>query len=330
MNSLIKRLPKAELHIHIEGSLEPALMFRLAKKNKIALPYHSIEEVKSAYRFTDLQSFLDIYYRSAAVLITEQDFYDLTWAYLAKCVENNIVHAEIFFDPQTHTQHGIDFDTVVNGIHKALLDGQNKLEISSRLICCFLRHLSQEEAFITLDQASKHKDKIIAIGLDSSENGNPPEKFEQVFTLARERGFLTVAHAGEEGPIDYINQCLDKLKALRIDHGVRCLEDPNIVARLVKYQTALTVCPLSNVKLRIFNSIEEHPLKRLFDAGLCVTINSDDPAYFGGYINDNYQAAVDGLGLTDEELKLIAINSFKASFMAEEQKQKYIELIRVC
>jgi adenine deaminase len=329
MRSFIRGMPKAELHMHIEGSLEPELMFELAARNGITLPFASIEEVRKAYEFTDLQSFLDIYYEGARVLVEEQDFHDMTWAYLEKANVQSVRHAEIFFDPQTHTDRGVAFATVVRGIHRALDAAERKLGITSRLIMCFLRHLSAQAAMATLEQALPFKDWIVAVGLDSSELGHPPEKFRGVFAQAREHGFLTVAHAGEEGPPEYIWQALDLLKAARIDHGVRCLEDPKLVERLVAERIPLTVCPLSNVKLRVFDSIERHNLKQLLDLGLRATVNSDDPAYFGGYINENFVAAQEALRLERDEVYQLARNSFEATFLGEHEKQRLcIELDR--
>jgi len=324
MDDLIHRLPKAELHLHIEGTLEPELMFELAGRNGVALPYGSVDEVKAAYEFTNLQSFLDIYYQAAAVLLTEQDFFDLTWAYLKRAEQDNVRHAEIFFDPQTHTARGIDFETVIEGITSALQAGKRELGITSRLIMCFLRHLSAEEAMTTLKQALPYREQIVAVGLDSSEAGHPPSIFRAVFDEARRQGFLTVAHAGEEGPPEYIRESLDLLHAARIEHGVRCMEDPVLVARLREEQIPLTVCPLSNVRLRVFERIEDHPLRKMLEAGLCVTVNSDDPAYFGGYIGENFEAVTRGLGLSREQVIQLARNSFAAAFVDEERKAELI------
>ncbi|MCM8528306.1 MAG: adenosine deaminase [Lentisphaeraceae bacterium] len=322
MKGFLKDLPKVELHLHIEGSLEPELMFRLAAKNKIELPYKNVEEVRSAYQFHNLQSFLDIYYQGAAVLQKEEDFYDLTWAYLERVSKDNVVHTEIFFDPQTHTARGIDFETVYKGISKALNDGQEKLGISSNLIMCFLRHLSAESAMETLEQAYEFREGICAVGLDSSEFGNPPEKFKAVFKKAIEQGYKTVAHAGEEGPPEYIYQALDLLHCERIDHGVRCIEDEELVQRLVKEEIPLTVCPLSNVKLKVFESMQEHNLAQLLDMGLKVTVNSDDPAYFGGYMNDNFLAVQEALKLSKEQWLQISRNSIDASFISDDRKKE--------
>jgi adenine deaminase len=321
LEAAIRKLPKVELHMHIEGSLEPELMFALARRNGIELPYASVEEVRAAYDFSDLQSFLDIYYAGACVLLKEQDFYDMTWAYLERCQADKVRHTEIFFDPQTHTDRGVAFETVINGISRALKDGRDNLGISSHLIMCFLRHLSAEAAMQTLEQALPYKDRIIAVGLDSSEKGNPPEKFQAVFDRARDEGFLTVAHAGEEGPADYIVQALDLLKVSRIDHGVRCVEDPVLVRRLQKEGIPLTVCPLSNIKLCVFDRLQDHNLKHLLDAGLRVTINSDDPAYFGGYIGQNFSETTEALNLSIDDLDTLARNAVNASFLEPGAKE---------
>ncbi|NOH52939.1 adenosine deaminase [Vibrio coralliilyticus] len=318
----IRQLPKVELHLHIEGSLEPEMMFELALRNQIALPFTTPEEVKAAYEFTNLQSFLDIYYQGANVLIHEQDFYDLTWAYLLRCKADNVIHTEIFFDPQTHTERGIAFDTVINGIHRALRDAKTQLGISSRIIMCFLRHLDEDSAFATLEQALAHKDKIIGVGLDSSEVGHPPEKFTRVFAKALEAGFLTVAHAGEEGPVANIYNSLELLKVSRIDHGVRCADDPNLVVSLAQSRMPLTVCPLSNTKLKVFEEMKQHNVVDLLRQGLCVTINSDDPAYFGGYMTDNFLAVADSHMLTQEELAQFSRNAIEASFISDSEKQR--------
>ena len=325
METLICNIPKAELHIHIEGSLEPELMFAIAKRNNLTLPYDSASALREAYQFSDLQSFLDIYYTGACVLLHEQDFYDITWAYLQRCAVQNVRHTEIFFDPQTHTERGISFQTVITGIHRALLAGKQQLGVSSKLIPCFLRHLSAEAAMATLQQALPFKDWIVGIGLDSSELGNSPEKFKAVFDRVREEGLLTVAHAGEEGPTEYIWQALELLKVSRIDHGVRCLEDSQLMKFLAQRQIPLTVCPLSNVKLRVFDTMANHNLKQLLEAGLCVTINSDDPAYFGGYIAQNFQEVQAALKLTQEEIYQLARNSFEASFLTPEEKQLFLD-----
>ncbi|MDM1271348.1 adenosine deaminase [Acinetobacter indicus] len=325
---LIRALPKAELHVHIEGTFEPELMFAIAQRNNIAIPYQSVEEVKEAYNFHNLQSFLDIYYAGANVLVHEQDFYDLAWAYFEKCAEDQVVHTEMFFDPQTHTDRGIAFATVINGLQRACDDAQSKLGISSRLIMCFLRHLSEEAAFVTLEQALPYKEQIIAVGLDSSEVGHPPAKFARVFAKAREYGFLVVAHAGEEGPPEYIWEALDLLKVNRIDHGVRSEEDPALMQRLIQDEMPLTVCPLSNLKLCVVQDMRQHNIRRLLQQGVKVTVNSDDPSYFGGYMNDNFIAITEALDLNADELKQLAINSFEASFLPAAQKQAWIEKIQ--
>ena len=324
---LIKKIPKAELHLHIEGTLEPELMFQLAKRNKIQSPFESVDEVKSAYNFHNLQSFLNIYFNGTKVLVTEQDFFDLTWAYMIQCKKDYIVHTEIFFDPQTHTDRGIDFDLIVNGIYKALVKAKETLGISSRIIMCFLRHLDEESAFKILDQAINHKDKIVGVGLDSSELGHPPSKFKNVFKKAIKKGFLTVAHAGEEGPPEYIWEALNLLKVKRIDHGIRCLEDEKLVSKLHEEQIPLTVCPLSNIILCVFKKLQDHNLKKLLDKELMVVINSDDPAYFGGYLNTNLIECQKTLNLSKEDIKKLAINSFKSSFLNREEKKKWIDKI---
>jgi adenosine deaminase len=324
-DEILREMPKAELHIHIEGSLEPELMFEIAGRNGIALKYASLEEARSAYDFSDLQSFLDVYYEATRVLLHERDFYDLTWAYLQKVSSQGVRHAEIFFDPQAHTDRGVAFDTVIAGIRRGLLDGERRLGISSHLILCFLRHLSPEEAMETLRQALPYRDWIVGVGLDSTEVGHPPVDFKAVFEEAGRHGFRKVAHAGEEGPPEYIWQALDDLGAVRIDHGVRCMEDPRLVHRLREERVPLTVCPLSNVRLRVFSSMRQHPLKRMLEAGLCATVNSDDPAYFGGYAADNYFAVRDGLDFTREDFRTVAENSFRASFIDEAEKKKLLD-----
>ena len=320
LRHMLQAMPKAELHIHIEGSLEPELIFELAQRNGVSLPYASVDALRQAYAFTDLQSFLDIYYTGASVLLTEQDFYDMTMAYLARAAADNVRHAEIFFDPQTHTARGVPFKTVVDGIWRACQDGP----ISATLIMCFLRHLSEEEDIATLEEALPFRDKIIGVGLDSSEVGHPPEKFARVFERARNHGLHLVAHAGEEGPPAYNESALDVLNVERIDHGVRCLEDPALVERLVREQVALTVCPLSNLKLRVFDAMGDSNLRRLLDAGLVATVNSDDPAYFGGYVNANYLAAFDALPLDATHARRLAKNSFGAAFLEPERKRAYL------
>ena len=317
-------IPKAELHLHIEGTLEPELMFKLSQRNNVPIPYSSVAEIRDVYNFSNLQSFLDIYYQGCNVLVQEKDFYDLTHAYLERISKQGVLHTEIFFDPQTHTERKIPFETVINGIHHALADGRKEFGISSKLILCFLRHLPAESAMATLEEALPFKSMITAVGLDSSEVGHPPEKFNAVFIKALEEGFLTVAHAGEEGPPEYIWQALDLLKVSRIDHGVRCLEDKKLVERLVRDQVPLTVCPLSNTKLKVFSTMSEHNLKTLLDLGVCVTINSDDPAYFGGYIEENYEAARKALNLTPEDIHQLAKNSFQAAFISDTEKKEFI------
>jgi len=311
--SLIRRLPKVELHLHLEGTLEPEMAFSLAERNDVALPYQSAEAMRRAYRFSDLQSFLDIYYSACSVLLTEQDFYDLTWAYLQRAHADNVRHVEPFFDPQTHTARGVPYITVLSGIHRALADGRSRLGITSRLIACFLRDLTAHDAMVTLDEVLVHG-MVDGVGIDSGEVGNPPEKFEEVFAKARKAGLHAVAHAGEEGPASYITGALDVLGVERIDHGVRCLEDPALVARLVRGKTCLTVCPNSNVALRVVPRMEAHPLGRMLDEGLSVTVNSDDPAYFGGYLHDNFVAVANALQLTDDELVTLARNAIEGSF----------------
>lgn len=322
ITQFIKGLPKVELHLHIEGSLEPELMFALAQRNNINIPFKSVEEVRAAYDFSNLQDFLDIYYQGMNVLQTAQDFYDLTWAYLERVAQQNVQHVEIFFDPQGHTSRGIAFSTVLNGITNALEDGRKKLGVTSQLIMCFLRHLSEEDALKTLEEALPFKDKILGVGLDSSEVGHPPSKFTHVFAKAREAGFLIVAHAGEEGPPEYVWEALDQLKVNRIDHGNRSLEDDKLVSRLVTEGMALTVCPLSNLKLCVIKDIDQHPLKKMLDLGLKATVNSDDPAYFGGYMNENYTAVADALGLERTHILKLARNSIDASFLNDSEKKR--------
>ena len=325
LRDILIKMPKAELHMHIEGSLEPELIFALAKRNGVTLDYPSVETLRRAYAFTDLQSFLDIYYAGASVLLKEQDFYDMTWAYLERARADNVRHAEIFFDPQTHTDRGVPFATAITGIHRALRDAEAKWGMSTGLIMCFLRHLSEEEAFATLEQAMPHRDKFIGVGLDSSERGHPPEKFARVFERCRELGLRLVAHAGEEGPPEYIRTALDLLKVERIDHGVRCLEDSGLTQRLAREKIALTVCPLSNVKLRVFDKASDHNLLKLIEAGLAVTVNSDDPAYFGGYVNDNFVQMFEVLPLEKNHAYQLARNSFSASFLDNQAKRKYLD-----
>ena len=320
LSGFIDALPKAELHLHIEGTLEPEMMFALAARNGVTLPYDSVEALRAAYDFANLQEFLDLYYQGMDVLREERDFRDLTRAYLERAAADTVLHAEIFFDPQAHTARGITFETVLNGIHGALEEGARDLGVTSRLILCFLRHLSQEEALATLEQALPHRDRIHGVGLDSSEVGHPPAKFEEVFRRAREAGFRLVAHAGEEGPADYVRESLDLLKIERVDHGNRSLDDPALVERLAAARVPLTVCPLSNLKLAVVGDLADHPLKTMMDRGLFVTVNSDDPAYFGGYVNENYHAVAAALGLTRADLATLARNSFEAAFLEPAEK----------
>jgi adenosine deaminase len=328
MKNFIQKLPKAELHLHIEGTLEPELMFKLAKKNKVKVLYKSVEEVKEAYNFTSLQSFLDLYYAGANVLITKSDFFDLTWAYLLTCKAQNILHVEIFFDPQAHTSRGIAFETIITGINKALQKAKQELGISSYLIMSFLRDLSQEEAFETLKQSLPFKKMISGVGLDSSEVGNPPSKFKEVFAACQKEGYKLVAHAGEEGDSSYIWGAINLLHVSRIDHGIRCEEDESLVQFLKQKQLPLTVCPLSNTKLCAVDKLEHHNIIKLLRSGLLVTINSDDPAYFGGYLNENYEAVAKALHVSKEELKKLALNSFKASFLPQEKKEYFYSLVQ--
>ena len=327
---LLREMPKAELHIHIEGSLEPELIFEMAKRNGVALPYESVEALRAAYAFTNLQSFLDIYYAGASVLLHEQDFYDMAWAYLQRAKADNVVHAEIFFDPQTHTERGVPMATVINGLHRACVDAQTQLGVSAQLILCFLRHLSEEAALQTFNDALPFKTKFIGVGLDSSEVGHPPEKFKNVFALAKAHGLHLVAHAGEEGPPAYMWSALDVLHVERIDHGVQAVHDAALMQRLAKDRTPLTVCPLSNQKLCVFPDLKQHNIGQLLDAGLCVTINSDDPAYFGGYMNDNFVQTFEATGLTAQQAYTLARNSFEASFVPEAQRQKCLHALKVC
>jgi adenine deaminase len=327
MEAFLMELPKAELHVHVEGTLEPGLMFEMARRNRVDLPYADEDSVRRAYVFQDLQSFLDIYYAACSVLVTERDFYELTLEYLRRAVSQGVRHAEIFFDPQTHTDRGIEFATVVNGITDALADGERELGVTSRLIMCFLRHLSAEAAMETLETALPHRDAIIGVGLDSSEKDNPPVKFRDVYDRARAEGFLAVAHAGEEGPPEYIWQALDVLEVQRVDHGEKCMEDERLVERLVAEQMPLTVCPFSNVKLRVVPDLRRHRAAQMLHRGLCVTINSDDPAYFGGYIGDNYVGTAQALGLTLDEMTRVARNSFSASFLPDAEKQRHLDTV---
>jgi len=327
IENFIKKVPKSELHLHIEGSLEPELMFKLSKRNKVEIPFKSIEEIKSAYNFSNLDSFLKIYYEGSNVLISDEDFFDLTWEYILRCKEDNIVHTEIFFDPQSHTQRGIEFDTVINGIYKALEKANTELGITSKIIMCFLRHLDEEPCFKVLKDATKHKDKIVGVGLDSSEKGNPPQKFKNLFEAAIKEGFLTVAHAGEEGPPEYIWDSLNLLKVRRIDHGVQCLRDEKLVEILKKENIPLTVCPLSNIKLCVFDKLENHNLKEMLNRGLRVVVNSDDPAYFGGYLNTNLIETSKALNLSLDDVKILIQNSFKSSFLDDKIKNSWLNKI---
>jgi adenine deaminase len=324
---LVRRMPKAELHIHIEGSLEPELIFEMSRRNGVAIPYQSVEELRRAYAFTNLQSFLDIYYAGASVLLKEQDFFDMAWAYLQRAKADNVVHAELFFDPQTHTARGVPMETVINGLHRATIEGHAKLGVDSSLILCFLRHLSEAEAFETLEQAVPYLDKFIGVGLDSSELGHPPEKFARVFARCRELGLRLVAHAGEEGPPAYVWSALDVLKVERIDHGVQSTKDAQLMKRLAVDRIPLTVCPLSNQKLCVFPNLAAHNIRELLDAGLVATINSDDPAYFGGYMNDNFVQTFAATGLDAGHALQLAKNSFDASFVDASHKKKYIDQV---
>jgi adenosine deaminase len=321
----LKEMPKAELHVHVEGTLEPEMMFEMAARNGVCLPYGSVREAQEAYHFADLQSFLDLYYEATRVLVHERDFYDLALAYITKAASQGVRHAEIFFDPQAHTERGVPFETAITGLRRALLDAQRRLGVSSHLILCFLRHLSAEAAAETLRQALPFREWFAGVGLDSSEAGHPPDAFEAVFEEAARHGFHRVAHAGEEGPPEYVRQALDVLGAERIDHGVRCLEDPALTRRLRDARVPLTVCPLSNVRLRVVPSMQDHPAKRMLREGLRVTLNSDDPAYFGGYVADNYSAIRDGLAFDREDFRAVAENSILASFLDDDEKQKHLE-----
>lgn len=326
--SVVQGIPKTELHLHIEGSFEPELMFEIAKRNNITLDYDSIESLKKAYKFNNLQEFLDIYYTGAKVLIHEQDFFELTWAYLTKVHSQNVVHVEVFFDPQTHTERGVPFDIVIKGIRRALEKAKTEFNITYKLIMSYLRHLSEEDAFKTLEEALPFKDWIDGIGLDSSELGNPPSKFVRVFKASAEHGFKLAAHAGEEGPAEYIWEALDLLHVDRIDHGNRCLSDDKLVERLVKEQMALTLCPLSNVELKVIQKMEEHPVAEMLDKGILATIHSDDPAYFGGYMNENYFETAKALNLNNDQLMQLAINGFEASWLSREEKDQHISTVR--
>ena len=327
---LLRAMPKAELHIHIEGSLEPELIFALAARNGVKLPYASVEALRAAYAFTNLQSFLDIYYAGASVLLHEQDFYDMAWAYLERAAADHVVHTEMFFDPQTHTERGVSMQVVIDGLHRACVDAQSKLGVSAQLILCFLRHLSEEAALETLEQALPFRDKFIGVGLDSSEVGHPPEKFKNVFAKAGALGLHRVAHAGEEGPPAYIWSALDVLGVERIDHGVQSIHDAALMQRLARARVPLTVCPLSNQKLCVFPDLADHNIGALLDAGLCVTINSDDPAYFGGYMNENFVQTFAATGLTAQQAYQLAANSFEASFISESQRHRWMHELKVC
>lgn len=328
LSEFILDLPKAELHVHIEGTFEPELMFEIARRNRISLDFPSVQALQDAYRFNNLQEFLDIYYTGANVLINEADFYDLTLAYLRKCKQQSVVHTEIFFDPQTHTDRGIAFGTVIQGIHRALEKGRQEWGISSRLILCFLRHLSEEAAFQTLEMARPYRDWIIGVGLDSSEKGHPPSKFERVFQRAGEEGYLLMAHAGEEGPAEYIHEALDLLNVIRVDHGNRCLDNDSLVQELVDRQIPLTLCPLSNLELKVIRTLEDHPVKAMLERGLLATIHSDDPAYFGGYIVENYLRTAEAVGLSRQDICQLAVNSFQASFLEQADKELWIDRVR--
>lgn len=328
LKNTIHGIPKAELHLHIEGSFEPELMFEIAKRNNISLEYDSIESLKKAYKFNNLQEFLDIYYTGAQALIYEQDFFDLTWAYLEKVHSQNVVHVEVFFDPQTHTDRGISFDVVIQGIYKALEKAKSEFKMSYRLIMSYLRHLSEEEAFKTLESSLPYKDWIDGIGLDSSELGNPPNKFVNVFKASAKQGYKLVAHAGEEGPVEYIWEALDLLKVVRIDHGNRCLDDENLVETLIAKKMGLTLCPLSNLELKVIDKMENHPVLKMLDKGILATIHSDDPAYFGGYMNENYYETAKALNLNNGHLMQLAINAFEVSWLSKEDKEKQISNVK--
>jgi adenosine deaminase len=324
---LLRRMPKAELHIHIEGSLEPELIFEMARRNEVQIPYSSVEELRRAYAFSNLQSFLDIYYAGASVLLKEQDFFDMAWAYLERAAADHVVHTEMFFDPQTHTARGVSMETIIKGLHRACTQAGPMLGVSASLILCFLRHLSEEEAFETLEQALPFLDQFIGVGLDSSEVGHPPEKFARVFARCRELGLHLVAHAGEEGPPEYVWTAIDLLKVERIDHGVQSAKDPALMRRLAQDRITLTVCPLSNLKLCVFPQLAHHNLRQLLDAGLAATINSDDPAYFGGYMNDNFVQTFAATGLTAQHAYRLARNSFEGSFIEAPLRRRYSDLL---
>jgi adenosine deaminase len=323
MTGFIDGLPKAELHLHIEGTIEPETLFRLAARNGLTLPYDSVDALRAAYDFGNLQDFLDLYYQGMAVLQTQEDFYDVAWAYLEKARAQRVLHAEIFFDPQGHTSRGVAFETALEGIWRALEDGRSRLGVSSRLIACFLRDRDADEAMATLQDVLRHRDRIVAVGLDSAERDNPPEKFREVFDRARDAGLLTVAHAGEEGPADYVREALDLLHVARIDHGNHAVDDAALMERLARERVPLTLCPLSNLRLRVVDDLRRHPLREMLEKGLLVTVNSDDPAYFGGYVNENYRAVQQALGLSNDALAELARNSFNAAFLPEEEKQEH-------
>ena len=327
MSELIQMLPKAELHMHIEGSLEPELMFKLAARNGIDLPYDSVAELQAKYDFNNLQEFLDIYYQGCAVLQTEQDFYDLAWAYLERAKQDHVVHTEIFYDPQSHTDRGIPFDTAINGLYRAFNDAQEQLGISFHIIACFLRHLPEQDAIDLYPEILKHQDKILGIGLDSSELGHPPEKYQRVFAQAKKDGFKVVAHAGEEGPAEYVKQAIELLEVDRIDHGNHCLDDDILTAQIAHKNLALTVCPLSNLKLKVVKDLTDHPIKTMLKKGLMATINSDDPAYFGGYINANFYQLAEAVDLSDDEIFTLVENSFKASFLPDSIKAIHLKAL---
>ena len=327
MNELIQMLPKAELHMHIEGSLEPELMFKLAARNGIDLPYDSVADLQAKYDFNNLQEFLDIYYQGCAVLQTEQDFYDLAWAYLERAKQDHVAHTEIFYDPQSHTDRGIPFDTAINGLYRAFNDAQEQLGISFHIIACFLRHLPEQDAIDLYPEILKHQDKILGIGLDSSELGHPPEKYQRVFAQAKKDGFKVVAHAGEEGPAEYVKQAIELLEVDRIDHGNHCLDDDILTAQIAHKNLALTVCPLSNLKLKVVKDLTDHPIKTMLKKGLMATINSDDPAYFGGYINANFYQLAEAVDLSDDEIFTLVENSFKASFLPDSIKAIHLKAL---
>jgi adenine deaminase len=323
MTGFIDGLPKAELHLHIEGTIEPETLFRLAARNGLTLPYDSVDALRAAYDFGNLQDFLDLYYQGMTVLQTQEDFYDVTWAYLEKARAQSVLHAEIFFDPQGHTSRGVAFETALEGVWRALEDGRSRLGIGSRLIACFLRDRDADEAMITLENVLRQRDRIVAVGLDSAERDNPPRKFREVFDRARDAGLLTVAHAGEEGPADYVREALDLLHVARIDHGNHAVDDAALMERLARERVPLTLCPLSNLRLRVVDDLRRHPLRAMLEKGLLVTVNSDDPAYFGGYVNENYRAVQQALGLSNEALAELARNSFNAAFLSEEEEREH-------